>query len=162
MTDRLRESASWCERSCRLTSHCFILVLACLPTQRPHQQLSLVDHLLLAAACFQTVTPQPEFLHCSFFSFDQHNTPFPSCGTQAFYKALALHTCFTGKKLVEMADPLSFIASLIAVAQISGEIVSLCYNYRTVLKGANKNTKQLADEVKSPRDVLENLIRDRR
>lgn len=57
-----------------------------------------------------------------------------------------------------MAEPLSLIASLIAVAQISGDIVSLCYNYRKCLKDASKQIMMLTDEVKSLRDVLENLI----
>lgn len=57
-----------------------------------------------------------------------------------------------------MAEPLSLIASLIAVAQISGDIVSLCYNYRKCLKDASKQIIMLTDEVKSLRDVLENLI----
>ncbi|KIV80417.1 hypothetical protein PV11_07917 [Exophiala sideris] len=57
-----------------------------------------------------------------------------------------------------MAEPLSIIASLIAVAQISGEVVSLCYSYRKSLKNASKQIMKLADEVKSLRDVLEQLI----
>ncbi|KAK5053766.1 hypothetical protein LTR84_001727 [Exophiala bonariae] len=58
-----------------------------------------------------------------------------------------------------MAEPLSLIASLIAVAQISGEIISLCYNYRSGIKGADANVTRLTSEVKSVRDIIENLIK---
>lgn len=58
-----------------------------------------------------------------------------------------------------MADPLSLIASLIAIAQISGEIVSLCYNYRSGIKGADASVARLISEVKSVRDMIENLIK---
>ena len=33
-------------------------------------------------------------------------------------------------------DPLSVTASIIAVIQISGGVVSICYNYRNAVKGA--------------------------
>jgi hypothetical protein len=55
-------------------------------------------------------------------------------------------------------DGLSTLASLIAVAQISGSIVSLCYEYRNGLETASKDMSLLVKEVKSLRDVLENLI----
>lgn len=58
-----------------------------------------------------------------------------------------------------MAEPLSLIASLIALAQISGEVVSLCYSYRTGIKSADANVIRLASEVKSVRDILENMIK---
>jgi len=55
-------------------------------------------------------------------------------------------------------DGLSILASLIAVAQVSGSIVSLCYEYRNGLQTASKDMNRLVTEVKSLRDVLENLI----
>ena len=58
-----------------------------------------------------------------------------------------------------MADPLSPIAGLIAVAQISGTIISICYDYRRGLKNASSSVMRLADEVKSLRDVIESLIK---
>lgn len=58
-----------------------------------------------------------------------------------------------------MAEPLSTIASLIAVAQISGSIISTCYEYRRGLKGVANDVMRLADEVKSLRHVLESLIK---
>ena len=57
-----------------------------------------------------------------------------------------------------MAEPLSTIASLIAVAQISGTIISICYDYRHGLKNVSSSVTRLSDEVRSLRDVLENLI----
>jgi hypothetical protein len=55
-------------------------------------------------------------------------------------------------------DGLSVVASLIAVAQISGSVVSLCYEYRNGLQTASKDMKRLVMEVKSLRDLLENLV----
>lgn len=57
-----------------------------------------------------------------------------------------------------MADPLSTLASLIAIVQLSGKIVSVCYEYRSTAKKASKQQKQLTDEVKNLRDALEGLI----
>ncbi|MCJ1387554.1 hypothetical protein MMC18_000397 [Xylographa bjoerkii] len=57
-----------------------------------------------------------------------------------------------------MADPLSTLASLIAIVQISGSIVSICYDYRSAVKKACKDQVRLTEEVKSLRDVLEGLV----
>ncbi|RCI10929.1 hypothetical protein L249_5166 [Ophiocordyceps polyrhachis-furcata BCC 54312] len=57
-----------------------------------------------------------------------------------------------------MADPLSMAASLIAVAQISGSIVSLCYYYIHGFQGANKEITKLLGESQSLRSVVEQLI----
>ena len=57
-----------------------------------------------------------------------------------------------------MADPLSLVASLIAVLQISGTIISCCYEYRNGFKGASKDLSRLLSEVTSLRNVLERLI----
>ncbi|RFU23992.1 hypothetical protein B7463_g12349, partial [Scytalidium lignicola] len=51
-----------------------------------------------------------------------------------------------------MADPLSLVASLIAVAQVSGSIISLCYYYRRGVQGAQKDIAQIL------RNVIEQLI----
>ncbi|XXG99472.1 hypothetical protein Hte_005811 [Hypoxylon texense] len=58
-----------------------------------------------------------------------------------------------------MADPLSMAASLIAVVQISGGIISLCYDYRRGVQGAKKDIATLQREVQSLRDVIEQIIR---
>jgi ankyrin repeat domain-containing protein 50 len=57
-----------------------------------------------------------------------------------------------------MADPLSLTASLIAIAQISGSIISLCYDYRRGFKGAQKEVVQIFRETQSLRNVIEQLI----
>ncbi|RDA83893.1 hypothetical protein CP532_3366 [Ophiocordyceps camponoti-leonardi (nom. inval.)] len=57
-----------------------------------------------------------------------------------------------------MADPLSMTASLIAVAQISGTIVSLCYYYAHGFQGANKEITKILRESQSLRSVVEQLI----
>ncbi|KAI4866091.1 ankyrin repeat-containing domain protein [Hypoxylon rubiginosum] len=58
-----------------------------------------------------------------------------------------------------MADPLSMAASLIAVVQISGGIISLCYDYRRGVQGAKKDVATLQREVQSLRDVIEQILK---
>ncbi|KAI1399828.1 ankyrin repeat-containing domain protein [Hypoxylon fuscum] len=58
-----------------------------------------------------------------------------------------------------MADPLSIAASLIAVVQISGGIISLCYDYRRSVQDAKKEVATLQREVQSLRDVIEQLLK---
>ena len=58
-----------------------------------------------------------------------------------------------------MADPLSLVASLIALAQISGSIISLCYDYRRGVQRAQKDVAQILRETQSLRNVIEQLIR---
>jgi hypothetical protein len=57
-----------------------------------------------------------------------------------------------------MTDPLSITASLIAVAQISGSIISLCYDYRRGIKSARKDVSKILQEVQSLRNVIEQLL----
>ncbi|KFZ17274.1 hypothetical protein V501_01833 [Pseudogymnoascus sp. VKM F-4519 (FW-2642)] len=57
-----------------------------------------------------------------------------------------------------MADPLSVAASLIAIAQVSGSIISLCYDYRRGFQGAQKEVLQIFRETQSLRNVIEQLI----
>lgn len=57
-----------------------------------------------------------------------------------------------------MADPLSFAASLIAVAQVSGSIISLCYEYQKSAKGARETIAQVLRETQSMRNVIEQLV----
>ena len=56
-------------------------------------------------------------------------------------------------------DPLSVTASIIAVIQISGAVVSICYEYRSAVKGAFKAAIRITEEVKSLQDVLERLLK---
>jgi hypothetical protein len=56
-------------------------------------------------------------------------------------------------------DPLSITASVIAVLQLAGIIVSICYDYRSGIKNAPKDLMRIIDEVTSLRDVLERLVR---
>ena len=58
-----------------------------------------------------------------------------------------------------MADPLSVVASLIAVLQISGTVIAYCYEYCSCVKGASKDLLILLSEVTSLRNILERLIR---
>jgi ankyrin repeat protein len=57
-----------------------------------------------------------------------------------------------------MAEPLGIAASLIAVAQISGSIISLCYDYRRGIQGAHKDVARIIQEVQSLRNVIEQLL----
>lgn len=56
-------------------------------------------------------------------------------------------------------DPLSVSASLIAVIQITGSIISFCYDYRQGAKHASKEIVQISDELNSLRDILDSLLR---
>ena len=57
-----------------------------------------------------------------------------------------------------MGEPLSVAASLIAVLQISGAVISYCYEYRQGLKNASKDLLRVTAEVTSLRNVLERLV----
>ena len=56
-------------------------------------------------------------------------------------------------------DPLSVTAGIIAVVQISGAVISLCYEYRTGAKDAAKEAIRITEELKSLQDVLERLLK---
>jgi len=58
-----------------------------------------------------------------------------------------------------MAEPLSLAASIIAVIQVTSSVVSLCYDYRSSVKNASKEMKQLTDEITSLRDILETILK---
>lgn len=57
-----------------------------------------------------------------------------------------------------MAEPLSLIASLIAVVQISGSVISCYYEYRKGVKNALKDLSRVTSEVVDLRNVIEHLI----
>ncbi|KAF2218172.1 hypothetical protein BDZ85DRAFT_208628, partial [Elsinoe ampelina] len=57
-----------------------------------------------------------------------------------------------------MADPLSITASLIAVVQISGTIISFCYEYSQGIKDAPRDVKRILQEVRSTRDTSERVL----
>ena len=57
-----------------------------------------------------------------------------------------------------MADPLSLIASLIAVVQISGSVISCCYEYRKGVKNAPKGLLKVTNEVAGLRNIVERLV----
>ena len=56
-------------------------------------------------------------------------------------------------------DPLSISAAIVAVVQISGAIVYLCYDYRTGAKDGAKEAIRITEELKSLQDVLERLLK---
>ncbi|TEY70400.1 hypothetical protein BOTCAL_0104g00090 [Botryotinia calthae] len=56
-------------------------------------------------------------------------------------------------------DPLSLYASLIAVLQITGSLISFCYDYRQGVKHASKEIVQISDELNSLRDILDSLLK---
>lgn len=57
-----------------------------------------------------------------------------------------------------MADPLSLVASLIAVVQISGSVISCCYEYRKGVKNAPKDLLRVTNEVAGLRNIVERLV----
>ncbi|KAL8830056.1 MAG: hypothetical protein Q9191_001649 [Dirinaria sp. TL-2023a] len=56
-------------------------------------------------------------------------------------------------------DPLSVVGAFIAVLQISGTIISHCYDYRKGLRSAPRDLARVLDEVSDLRNVVERLIR---
>lgn len=57
-----------------------------------------------------------------------------------------------------MAEPLSLVASFIAVVQISGSVISCCYEYRKSVKNAPKDLLRVTNEVAALRNVVERLV----
>jgi hypothetical protein len=55
-------------------------------------------------------------------------------------------------------DPISLTASAIAILQISGTIINLCYNYRSRVKNAAKEASRIVNELNSLRSVIESLF----
>lgn len=55
-------------------------------------------------------------------------------------------------------DPLSVTASIIVVIQISGKVVSICYDYRRAIENAAEDAIKIIREIKSLQDVLERLL----
>jgi ankyrin repeat domain-containing protein 50 len=55
-------------------------------------------------------------------------------------------------------DPLSLTASLIAVLQISGTVISALYEYRTSVKSAASDAARIISELNGLRGVLESLL----
>jgi hypothetical protein len=55
-------------------------------------------------------------------------------------------------------DPLSVTASAIAILQISGTIINLCYNYRSRVKNAAKEASRIVNELNGFRSVIESLF----
>lgn len=56
-------------------------------------------------------------------------------------------------------DPLSITAGIIAVLQISGNVIFICYDYRAAVKNAPRDAKRIIDEVNTLQDVLEQLLK---
>ena len=57
-----------------------------------------------------------------------------------------------------MAEPLSLVASLIAVVQINGSVISCCYEYRKGVRNAPKELLRVTNEVAALRNLLERLV----
>src|ERR1700736_3669672 len=55
-------------------------------------------------------------------------------------------------------DPLSITASLIAVLQISGTVISALYEYRSGVKSASRDAARVIAELNSLRSILESLL----
>lgn len=55
-------------------------------------------------------------------------------------------------------DPVSLTASIIAIIQISGTVVSICYDYRNAIKNSAEDAIKIIKEIKSLQDVLERLL----
>jgi hypothetical protein len=55
-------------------------------------------------------------------------------------------------------DPLSVTASAIAILQISGTIINLCYDYRSRVKNAAKEASRIVNELNGLRSVIDLLF----
>jgi hypothetical protein len=56
-----------------------------------------------------------------------------------------------------MAEALGLVASIIAVVQISGTVISICDNYQNALKKTAKDIERLREGVVSLKELLEEL-----
>lgn len=57
-----------------------------------------------------------------------------------------------------MADPLSIAASLIAVGQVIGSIITSCYSYQQSVNRARKDASRIILETQTLRNVVERLL----
>ncbi|KIM99130.1 hypothetical protein OIDMADRAFT_201765 [Oidiodendron maius Zn] len=55
-------------------------------------------------------------------------------------------------------DPISVTGTIIAVLQITSSLISICYDYRTGVKGATREAVQITEELTSLRNILESLL----
>lgn len=55
-------------------------------------------------------------------------------------------------------DPIGLVGTLIAIVEISSKLVSVCYEYRTGVKGARKEISRILDEIIVVRTLVERLI----
>lgn len=55
-------------------------------------------------------------------------------------------------------DPISITGTIIAVLQITSSLISICYDYRTAVKGASWEAVQITEELTSLRNILESLL----
>ena len=60
--------------------------------------------------------------------------------------------------IIVIMDPLSITASAIAILQISGTIISTCYEYRSRVKNESKDAGRIINELNSLRSVLDSLF----
>jgi hypothetical protein len=55
-------------------------------------------------------------------------------------------------------DPIGLVGTLIAIVEISSKLVSVCYEYRTSVKGARREISHILDEIIVVRTLVERLI----
>ena len=55
-------------------------------------------------------------------------------------------------------DPLALIGSIIAMIQLSGAVISKCYDYKKGVQRASKEQRRITDELTGLRNILEKLI----
>lgn len=57
-----------------------------------------------------------------------------------------------------MVEPIGLAGTLIAIVQICGKVVSVCYEYRSGVKSAPREISLVLDEVTSVRNIIERLL----
>jgi hypothetical protein len=55
-------------------------------------------------------------------------------------------------------DPPNYLASVIAVLQLTGSVINICYDYQSTVRHASKDIEHIRQQLVSFHDVLEHLV----
>jgi hypothetical protein len=55
-------------------------------------------------------------------------------------------------------DPPNYLASAIAVLQLTGSVINICYDYQSTVRHASKDMERIRQQLVNFRDVLEHLV----
>lgn len=109
-------------------------------------------------SCFRfrpSGTPQPRRLQCRSKNVTYFREAVPSVCQSEWFSLSFLVSYDSTSEASEVMDGLSAAASVIAVIQISGTVISLCSQYLTAVKNAKSDIERLQGELRSLETVLE-------